>query len=160
MFKTLRRTLFAMALMVVVLAGCGSEKTWKQGDPVALPTEAAEFSDLVLEIDRKGDELAFEARCKASAEFTEVKVEVRTEGSLEAARYAITPESGNETVKCEPGAAWLQGQSPVFENMETGDELWVRLEFHTPNGFGAAKEHLYMMGTDGRLRDGAGSVWQ
>jgi hypothetical protein len=44
--------------------------------------------------------------------------------------------------------------------METGDELWVRLEFHTPNGFGAAKEHLYMMGTDGRLRDGAGSVWQ
>jgi hypothetical protein len=160
LFRTLRCTLLMAALMIVVLPGCGNETSWKQGDPVELPTEAAEFSDLVLEIDRRGDELAFEARCKESAEFTEVKIEVRTEGSVESARYAITPERKNEVVTCEPGAAWLQGQTPVFDEMETGDELWVRLEFHKPDGFGAAKEHLYMMGTDGRLRDGAGSVWQ
>jgi len=160
MFKTLRKTLLMTVLVVIVLAGCGSEKSWKQGDPVELPTEAAEFADLVLEIDREGDELAFEARCKAPAEFTEVKVEVRTEGSVESARYAITPEDEYGTVKCEPGAAWLQGQTPVFDELETGEELWVRLEFHKPDGYGAAKEHLYLMGTDGHLRDGAGSVWQ
>ena len=160
MFKTLRRTLLMVALMVVVMTGCGSEKSWKQGDPVELPTTAAEFSDLVMVIDREGDELSFEASCKEPAEYTEVRVEVRTEGSVEAQRYAIKPDSENAIVKCEPGAPWLQGRAPVFDKMETGDELWVRLEFHKPDGFGAAKEHLYLMGTDGRLRDGAGSVWK
>ena len=155
-----RRGLLLFTLLGLILTGCIVPPRWKQGPPVELPAEAVEFADLALEIDREGDALRFEARCKTAADFTEVKVEVRTEGSVEAARYAITPQSENETVTCEPGDVTIQGQAAVFESLETGDELWVRLEFHKPDGFGAAKEQLYLMGTDGRLRDGAGSVWQ
>lgn len=151
----------SLVLVLIGSVGCtAATAQWKQGEPVELPAEAAEFDDLQLLIDREGDNLAFEVRCKEAAEFTEVNVEVRTEGSVEAASYATTPQSAGETLTCEPGAVRLQGQTPVFNKLQTGDELWIRLAFHKADGFGAAKEHLYMMGTDGQLRDGGGSVWK
>ncbi|MGC9398065.1 MAG: hypothetical protein ACP5HM_02895 [Anaerolineae bacterium] len=160
MYRSLRWWLWESVLLLVVMAGCSGLRGWKQGEPIALPAEAVEFSDLRLVIDRQGDELSFKVRCKDVAEYTELSVEVRSDGAVESASYANAVHAEGETLICEPGAVLLEGQAPVFERLETGDRLWVRLEFHRPDGYGAAKEHLYMMGTDGRLRDGGGSVWK
>ncbi len=139
---------------------------WKQGEPVQFPAEAVELDDLKLLIDRDGADLTFEVRCMVATDYRELEVRVHTEDQVHAAAYSIAfadslaPADEANVVTCEPGRVHLEGRVPVFQTLETGESLQVQLEFERPDGFGASQAHFYLLGTDGRLRDGGGSVWK
>jgi hypothetical protein len=153
--------LLALVLVLIGGAGCAERiARWKQGEPVQFPAEAVEFDDLKLLIDRDGDDLTFKVRCMAATDYRELEVRVHTEDQVDAATYTIAPAEEENVVTCGPGRVHLEGRVPVFETLETGESLQVQLEFERPDGFGASKAHVYMLGTDGQLRDGGGSVWK
>lgn len=163
--QTIARPLLILATLigaVCFLIGCvPAQSAWKQGPAVEMPHTAATVDALELVVDEANGTLVLTARCTAEATYRGVTIEAQVDGES-VASGAVEARSEDEPVVCESGRVVLQTLVDQIETVSVGETVEVALSIQPMPGYeGPVKQsHLYMMGTDGKLRSGAGSVWK
>ncbi|MBS1251666.1 MAG: hypothetical protein MAG451_00699 [Anaerolineales bacterium] len=161
---TARRLLILAALMgaVCFLIGCvPAQPAWKQGPAIKMPHTAATVGALELVVYEEDGTLVLSAVCVSEGAYRNVTIEAQVADDNVAAN-AIEGVSEQESVVCEPGQTVLRSFVGEISDVAVGEEVEVALSIQPmPDYEGVVKQiHLYMMGTDGKLRSGAGSVWK
>ncbi len=159
LLKILRHALVGLAL-AISLGACSAifqeERTWKQGPAVALPHVVSKIDAIELRLVRQEPQLVLTMSCTGPGTYHDVKVSVTVND--------VTFSSTMDQVECTGPNVPLADQLVLQTDRATrvASETTISLEasFVRGNLRGGKDSVLYMTGTDGQLRQGAGSVWR
>lgn len=152
---------FASALALVMVASlvafaarrdASAASPWQQGPAPALPHTIADLGGARIALVDDNGHTRIRLDCaNGSGETVIVTLTTEPKGGT-GTRIAATAPS------CTAGLPSGWG-GDLLDRLAVGDRVWITLQ--APGERLEQKEALlYMMGTDGRLRPGAGSVWR
>lgn len=155
----LRATLAVLGVLVLLGGGLWwtrrTAATWRQGAAIAVPAAVATTGAFRLVLDDRAAPLPYHLVCVAASPAATLDVRMRTPRGI--STTTVTRDCAT------PGATVARGTAGRTADLDTGALIEFTLLVGPPEaqqGSVAGSSTVYMLGSDGQLRAGAGSVWR
>ena len=148
-----------LGILLFCVTACSLPGSWKQGPALSLPHVVTEFDGVQLILSEEQSQLVLKLECVNTASYQKAEVSVDTTKSDSQTIISL------DHIQCSDDGSVLAMNSLSLPNtLQTGDVIDINFELQFSDAAeqdaGAKDNNIYMLGTDGKLREGMGSVYK